>query len=442
MSDDIFIKHGLGTFQQPYNERQPVNAQEPNIRNTQEPNIRNAQEPNIRNQQEPNIRNYQVPTTYNHRSPLTYNHRSPSTYALRSPSITQATYQARQPNTYDHRSPSTYRHPVIYQHPTTYQHRSPFTYDHRSPFTYDHRSPFTYSAREPSAYNHRSPFTYDHRSPTTYNHRSPFTYQAQQPNIRNAQEPNIRNKQSPYIANSQTPTIGTTPIIYEAIDGDTTGPNHPNGTHWGPGGSSPWATATISRNVSSGQAQAFASMGFKYQTSATTAPLSSSTTNQSRGDVELEWYQGTNAAMATKYYDIINLHDVGATPTIDDTWAWDIKYTHQISGSNTDGFVSQAPGSSASYTPNQSGGGNWTNGTWYALYAGSSSAGSFNGTVTQRYTQWLAETSAGTDGTARARSMGTNSYDIRITKSGQTTIYTNYTHGAVSCTATRGDDPL
>ena len=442
MSDDIFIKHGLGTFQQPYNERQPVNAQEPNIRNTQEPNIRNAQEPNIRNQQEPNIRNYQVPTTYNHRSPLTYNHRSPSTYALRSTSITQATYQARQPNTYDHRSPSTYRHPVIYQHPTTYQHRSPFTYDHRSPFTYDHRSPFTYSAREPSAYNHRSPFTYDHRSPTTYNHRSPFTYQAQQPNIRNAQEPNIRNKQSPYIANSQTPTIGTTPIIYEAIDGDTTGPNHPNGTHWGPGGSSPWATATISRFVATGQAQAFASMGFKYQTSATTAPLSSSTTNQSRGDVELEWYQGTNAAMATKYYDIINLHDVGATPTIDDTWAWDIKYTHQISGSNTDGFVSQAPGSSASYTPNQSGGGNWTNGTWYALYAGSSSAGSFNGTVTQRYTQWLAETSSGTDGTARARSMGTNSYDIRITKSGQTTIYTNYTHGAVSCTATRGDDPL
>ena len=144
--------------------------------------------------------------------------------------------------------------------------------------------------------------------------------------------------------------------------------------------------------------------------------------------------------MATKYYDIINLHDVGATPTIDDTWAWDIKYTHQISGSNTDGFVSQAPGSSASYTPNQSGGGNWTNGTWYALYAGSSSAGSFNGTVTQRYTQWLAETSSSTDGTARARSMGTNSYDIRITKSGQTTIYTNYTHGAVSCTATRGDE--
>ena len=61
MSDDIFIKHGLGAFQQPYIARNPVNAQEPNIRAAQQPTIKNAQQPVIRAQQEPNIRNAQQP---------------------------------------------------------------------------------------------------------------------------------------------------------------------------------------------------------------------------------------------------------------------------------------------------------------------------------------------------------------------------------------------
>ena len=99
MSDDIFIKHGLGTFQQPYNARQPVIAQEPNISTFQEPNIRNQQEPNIRNQQEPNIRNLQTTVTYQHRSPTTYNHRSPLTYNHRSPGSYQhrSSYNAQSP---------------------------------------------------------------------------------------------------------------------------------------------------------------------------------------------------------------------------------------------------------------------------------------------------------------------------------------------------------
>jgi len=236
MSDDIFIKHGLGTFQQPYNARQPVIAQEPNIRNTQEPNIRNAQEPNIRSQQEPNIRPARQPLTYDHRSPFTYDHRSPSTYQHRSPGISRASYQARQPATYDHRSPSTYRHPIIYQHPSTYNHRIPYIASARAPTIKSAqepnirgaqqptiksaqqpniksaqepniaqgrqptiksgqepnigqgRQPVTYArqGQTPTTYQHRSPFTYDHRSPFTYNHRSPFTYDHRSPLTYNA----------------------------------------------------------------------------------------------------------------------------------------------------------------------------------------------------------------------------------------------------------------
>jgi len=437
MSDDIFIKHGLGAFQQPYIARSPVNAQEPNIRAAQEPNIRNAQQPVIRDQQEPNIRNTQQPTTYNHRSPVTYNHRSPFTYQLRTPSRQPGTYQARQPNTYDHRSPSTYRNPVIYRTPASYQHRSPFTYDHRSPFTYNHRSPFTYDHRSPFTYQHQSPYIANGQQPTIKNAQQPNIRNSQQPNIRNAQEPNIRNAQSPYTYNVQTPSITQSPLIYDAIDGDTTGPSG-SSSGWGPSHSNQVWMTWQSRVQPQYQVQAFASMGFKYQTSSTTAPISGSTVNQDQGGVEVSWYGGTNGGWATVYYDFISLYDNGQNPTIDDTWAWDLKYDHTISGSSSTGLVNSYGSNNGSYTPNQSGGGNWTNGAWVALYSGSSSAGSYNGTVTQRYTQWLAQTASSGTGTATARSLGNNSYDVRITKSGQTTIYTNYTHGSVSCSATTG----
>ena len=437
MSDDIFIKHGLGNFQQPYIARNPANAQEPNIRAAQEPNIRNAQQPVIRDQQEPNIRNTQQPATYNHRSPLTYDHRSPFTYQLRTPSRQPGTYQARQPNTYDHRSPSEYRNPVIYRTPASYNHPSPFTYQHRSPFTYQHRSPFTYDHRSPFTYQHQSPYIANGQQPTIKNAQQPNIRNSQQPNIRSAQEPNIRNAQSPYTYNVQTPSITQSPLIYDAIDGDTTGPSG-SSSGWGPSHSNQVWMTWQTRVQPLYQSQAFCSMGFKYQTSSTTAPISGSTANQDQGGVEVAWYAGTNGAWATTYYDFISLYDNGQSPTIDDTWAWDIKYTHAINGTNSTGLVNGYGSNNGSYTPNQSGGGNWTNGAWVALYSGSSSSGSYNGTVSTRYTQWLAQTANSGTGTATARSLGNNSYDVRITKSGQTTIYTNYTHGAVSCTATIG----
>ena len=73
MSDDIFIKHGLGAFQQPYIGRASVNAQEPVI------SQRDARTPG--NARQPGTYQHRSPLTYQHRSPLTYQHRSPSTYA-------------------------------------------------------------------------------------------------------------------------------------------------------------------------------------------------------------------------------------------------------------------------------------------------------------------------------------------------------------------------
>ena len=148
MSDDIWIKHNLGTFQQPYIFQQNRNRQSPTIAqkvaqtpaiarqpltyikqspysfrnpvNYQQPNIRDAQQPNIRNKQSPYIANAQNPFIRNAQTAFTYNHRSPGTYRV------PVDYQT--PFTYNYRSPGTYRSPVDYQVPFTYQHRSPGTY--------------------------------------------------------------------------------------------------------------------------------------------------------------------------------------------------------------------------------------------------------------------------------------------------------------------------
>jgi hypothetical protein len=224
------------------------------------------------------------------------------------------------------------------------------------------------------------------------------------------------------------------------MDGDTTGPGS-SATGWGPTHSSQsWSTGYIFRGNTGGHmAQAFAQIGFAYQPS-TTTPMSGVTNAGTQGDVEVSWYAGTNAQQATEYYDFIQLYDNGQTPTIDDTWAWDIKYTHSISGTPTNGVVNNYGATYGSHTPNQSGGGNYTNGNWYAIYAGSSSAGSYNGTRNSRYFDWKAETDGygGNDGTATAKSVGDNVWDVRITKSGQTTIYTQYAHTGVWCEATKG----
>ena len=258
MSDDIFIKHGLGAFQQPYIGRASVNAQEPIIsqrdartpgnarqpgtyqhrtpgtyqlpasaqtpfiRNRQTPNIRAQQEPNIRNAQEPNIRSQQEPNIRDNQTVITYQHRTPSIY--------QNSYQHRQPSTYQHQSPSISRSPRNYQVPSTYQHRSPDTYPviARRPVTYDHRSPAIK--------------TYQHPTTATVQSTYQVTSQKQNPFIRNKQSPYIFSFRSPFIQGYQTPynhqqpatgflTVGQTEFVARAselITGFGTGSGIPN----------------------------------------------------------------------------------------------------------------------------------------------------------------------------------------------------------------------
>ena len=416
MSDDIFIKQDQVLGQQPYIARVPKNAQEPNIRQTQQPNNRTAQQPSTyqhrtpttaqqpRDQQEPNIRDARQPGTYQHRSPLTYQHRSPSTYDHRSP----FTYDHRSPATYQHRSPSTYRDPRTYQNPSTYNHRSPSTYRdpvaYRNPFTYQHRSPFTYDHRSPFTYQHRSPFTYDHRSPSTYNNRQPVDY----------------NHRSPFTYTIQTPTITQSPVIYDAIDGDSTGPSStPQGF------SAPnWVTGVHTQRPEGQSAQSFSNMSFDYQKSSSTIPYSTYGNNTSeQGSVHMFYNGGGNNAYATLYFNQVSIgsnisgYPTGVTPGVDDTWAVDVKYSVSAQGANYDGF-----------TAADSQGGGFTSGTYYSVYTGSSSAGSYNGTNTNRAFGWRADT--GTPQMQQPRTAQCTAYGLeftlRLSKSGQTSIFTTY----------------
>ena len=177
MADEIWIKHNLGTFQQPYifqqnrNKQSPTTgqaiAQTPAIArqpstyqkqspysfrspvNYQQPNIRNAQNPVIRSKQSPYIADAQNPFIRNAQTAFTYNHRSPGTYRV------PVDYQT--PFTYNYRSPGTYRSPVNYRLPFTYQYQSPGHY--RS--SVSKQSPYTVNAGQPVIYSHRSPYIFN-----------------------------------------------------------------------------------------------------------------------------------------------------------------------------------------------------------------------------------------------------------------------------------------
>ena len=73
MSDEIYVNTG-GTFQQPFNDRQPSNAQQPYIANGQQPYIANAKSPFTYQNRQPGTysRQGQTPFTYHNRSPFTY----------------------------------------------------------------------------------------------------------------------------------------------------------------------------------------------------------------------------------------------------------------------------------------------------------------------------------------------------------------------------------
>ena len=221
MADEIYIKHNLGSFQQPYifqqpgigqtpaigttrypfigNTRQPNtyqfrtpqtyqaqgSSQEPNIRDAQEPNIRNAQEPNIGNSRQPNIRDQQEPNIRSQQEPNIRDQQQPN--IRRTPSPYPYIANSQVPNIGNTRQPNTYTFPATYNIQTSVNYQTPFTYDIQTtgntqqpnirqqpaPYTF----PTTYNVQ--TAVNYQTPFTYPFigqtRSPFTYSFRSPST---------------------------------------------------------------------------------------------------------------------------------------------------------------------------------------------------------------------------------------------------------------------------
>ena len=70
-----------------------------------------------------------------------------------------------------------------------------------------------------------------------------------------------------------------------------------------------------------------------------------------------------------------------------------------------------------------------TAGTYYSVYTGSTSAGSYNGTTTTRYFQAkaCAPSAGGSGGNQDATNVSGLVFTIRLSKSGQTSIFTSHT---------------
>ena len=450
MSDDIFIKQDQVIGQQPYIAQSVKNAQQPNIRqqpslvdrdaqqpsiyparqpalyqdtrNAQEPNIRGAQEPNIRDKRSPFTYQHRSPLTYNHRSPVEYNHRSPLTYNHRSPSIAQVPNIVQQPSTYDHRSPFTYRDPRNKQSPYIATGQEPNIRSAQEPNIRDNQQPTIKSAQEPNIRNNQQPVIRDQQEPNIRNARQPFTYQHQSPSTYANREPSIYTFQSPFTYNIQTPVTSQSPIYYSGIDGDTTGGS--GGTSAGGYQTPNWDTTWQSQWPSYYSAQAFVTRAFAYQKNSGNSPWAGSVsgTTGERGSVHLFYYGGTNSAMATLYSSIVSIgsnisgYPTGVSPGVDDTWAVDVKYEVTSQGNS---------GNGATFADNGK-----TPGTYYSVYTGSSSAGSYDGTTTSRYFQARA-CAPGAGGGSGGNQDGTNVsglvFTIRLSKSGQTSIFTTHT---------------
>ena len=418
-----------GTYQHPspFAYQNPSNGQEPHIKNTQQPYpyIANAQESNNSDGQEPNIRNSQAPFTYQHRTPSTY--QNPSNKQVNVP--------------YIYRSPFTYRNPVNAQEPNIRNNQTPFTYAHRSPFTYrspvaaqqptikDAQQPNIRSSQEPNIRNSQTPFTYNYRSPSayqnpvsaqqpypyiannqtpfTYSHRSPFTY------ARQGQTPFTYNIQTPATTDSRASVSGRTPYIFDGVDGDDNGDNT---TSWGPGDSNAIAyvqgvspngvttnrdwESTIGQQAGTGAQNAQVFMHFNYMTSGAYA-----------NTLRAQWYMNKSHTSTTisRYEDYINSHSPSG---IDDSWSWDVKWT---SSSANGGITSGNQGIATlpSLAVN----------TYHNVWNGT--------TATQRTFRWEASTSNQGEAEAQVIS-GSVQFTVRVSKSGETSLYTSTTAQSVS----------
>ena len=460
MSDEIYVNTG-GTFQQPFNDRQPSNAQQPYIANAQNPYIANAQQPftyqnrqpgtyqNPTDAQQPYIANAQQPYPYiaNSQTPYIANAQEPYPYIANGQNPYQAS--ARQPFTY--RSPVNAQQPYIAnaRQPNTYQNRQPSS--SQTPYQANARQPFTYQARatvnaqQPS--NGQSPFTYQNRQPSTYQH--PFTY------------------------NNNTPASAQVPVIYDVFGGaqtpstnietttDVSGPmapftNNPSFTHstvgmnssnwWGSNSpqmknnpapyfspsnpnspSNPlytgglanyaWQTGQIQNfNYSHGQCWAYFELGFSTSDSAT----------HPNGHILMSYAGGNSTAMATVYglsngRIALPLTQFNSNGIVDDTWSIDVKYTVQNQSANGGTNETRTP------TTTSYGTALYAAGTYYNIYSGSTSAGALNGTAhSGRQFMWMATSSSNYNQQTATTAASGLIFTLRASKSGQTTYYTHF----------------
>tara|TARA_Y100000004_G_scaffold63672_1_gene71452 strand:+ start:1627 stop:2376 length:750 start_codon:yes stop_codon:yes gene_type:complete len=242
------------------------------------------------------------------------------------------------------------------------------------------------------------------------------------------------NHPSPYEANVQTPVIYQNPVIYDGIDGDSTGQNT--------GFSAPnWLRNLHTQRPEGQQAQAHTAMIFGYQ-KGTSAIYSGGTPPNERGAVHLKYYTGGSNLWATIYYNTVSIGDeisgypTGVTPDVNDTWAVHVKYTASNQGANRSGYVYNSNPS-----PNNGGSG-YTSGTYYQVYSGSSSNNAFDGTATNRGFYVMADTgSVQQYQPVSAMSTVTGlSFTLRLSKSGETSLYTTMAAGfaGISMTASSG----
>ena len=441
MSDEIYVNTGT-TIQQPFNDRQPSNAQQPYIANAQQPYIANSQTPftysnrnpalyrNPTNNQTPYIANAQQPYPYiaNARQPYIANGQQPYPYIANAQNPYQASAQQPYPFTYTANSQTPYI--ANSQAPFTYQNRQPSS--SQTPYIANSQTPFTYQARatpdaqQPS--NGQTPFTYDNRQPAIYQH--PFTY------------------------NSSTPAVGTTPVTYDVFGGgssstaniETTSdfgpsnapfmtvsnttvgmssnewwgsnsphmttnpnsafapgnPNYPaNPLASGFGNAYQWQTTQI-QNFSYSHGQCFAQFILGYSTT--------------QNAVYYQYAGGNSTAYAnyygwSPYYIYLPLTEINNNNIIDSTWNIDIKYTVQSQTASV--------GTSDTKTPaSVSGSSARTAGTYYSIWNTSSS--------NSIQFMWMAASSSNYNQQTGSTTANGLIFTIRASKTGQTTYYTHF----------------
>lgn len=431
MSEEIYVNTG-GTFQQPFNDRQPANAQQPYIANAQQPYIANAQTPftyqnrtpftyrNPTNAQQPYIANAQQPYPYiaNARQPIIANAQQPYPFTYTANARQPYIANARQPSTYNARYPAGYRNPVSAQNPFTYQARYPANAQSPSnaqqPFTYNARTPFTYQV----------PFTYQARTPVSS--QTPVIYDvfgggsSSTANIESTSDVG----QAPFIAKVNT-DVGMSANEWWGAASPHMAQN-PNSA-FAPGNpyypANPLAASSLQNlayewktvqsqnfNFSFGEAFAQFYVGFIK----TSAP----------GFIYYGYSGGTSAAMSNTfgqnpYYIKIVPTEFGNNNVVDDTWTFSIKYTVQSQSIFNGGTDSEHPANRQYST-------NYTAGTFYNLYSGSSSAGNMSGTANFRQFMWKAVSSSNPGNSTAIVSASGLIFTIRASKSGQTTYYTHF----------------